>query len=217
MPHLNDLKGRTMPQFEIRCNTKRVLAVETAEHTDFSDWDSTDSPYSIRRLDVPAASPHVRELECGSHVLRIDMRLFRSQRELLTKVVDLARNGQPYSPGPEDGPLLEGLLELTDALFDAAAGDGTEVEGEVRELLKHARQVGEPEGSLDDLVHDTAQDVGLGDLNELDDPDEQESHIGSVEESTSEINNGGLEEQLRFLLKQCVSPERIRQELEATE
>jgi hypothetical protein len=123
------MKGRTMPQFEIRCNTKRVLAVEaddersavdTAEHTDFSNWDSTDSPYSIRRLDAPAeVPPHVREMECGSHVLHIDMRLFRSQRELLTRITDLARKGQPYSLGPEDGLLLEGLLELTDALFDA--------------------------------------------------------------------------------------------------
>jgi hypothetical protein len=62
-----------------------------------------------------------------------------------------------------------------------------------------------------------AQECGLGDLNELEDPDEQEAHIGSVEESASEINNGGLEEQIRFLLKQGVSPERIREELEATE
>jgi hypothetical protein len=215
-----------MPQFEIRCNTKRVLAVEaddersaveTAEHVDFSDWDSTDSPYSVRRLDATAASPDVREMECGSHVLRIDVRLFRSQRELLTKIADLARKGQPYSPDPEDGPLLDGLLELTDALFDAAAGDGTEVEGQVRELLEHARRVGAPEDALDDLVHDTAQECGLGDLNELEDPDDQEAHIGSVEESASRINNGGLEDQLRFLLERGVSPERIRKALEATE
>ena len=65
--------------------------------------------------------------------------------------------------------------------------------------------------------HDTAQEVGLGDLNELDDPDEQESHIGSVEKSASGINNGGLEEQLRFLLERGVSPERIREAMEATE
>jgi hypothetical protein len=152
-----------MPQFEIRCNTKRVLAVEaddersaveTAEHVDFSDWDSTDSPYSVRRLDATAASPDVREMECGSHVLRIDMRLFRSQRELLTRIADLARQGQPYSPGPEDGPLLDGLLELTDALYDAAEADeeGDEVERRVAELLEHARQVGAPEDTLDELV-----------------------------------------------------------------
>jgi hypothetical protein len=49
-----------MPQFEIRCNTERVLLVEAddeasaiaiAEQTDFSDWDSADSPYSIERFD----------------------------------------------------------------------------------------------------------------------------------------------------------------------
>ena len=194
--------------------------METAEHTDFSDWDSTDSPYSIRRLDAPAeVPPHVREMECGSHVLRIDMRLFRSQRELLTKIADLARKGQSYLPASGDGLLLEGLLELTDALFDAAEADdeGMKTEKHVAELMEHARQVGSPEDALDELVHDTAQDCDLGDLNELDDPDDQVSHIGSVEESASSINNGGLEEQIRFLLKQGVSPDRIREALESTE
>ena len=49
-----------MPRFEIRCNTERILLVKAdddvsaraiAEQTDFSDWDSADSPYSIERLD----------------------------------------------------------------------------------------------------------------------------------------------------------------------
>ena len=65
--------------------------------------------------------------------------------------------------------------------------------------------------------HDVAQECGLGDLNELEDPDEQDAHIGSVEESASGINNGGIEEQIRFLLKQGVSPERIREAMEAAE
>lgn len=54
-----------MPSFEIRCNTERILLVEAAdedaawqiaERTDFSDWDSADSPYSIESLDRSADS-----------------------------------------------------------------------------------------------------------------------------------------------------------------
>jgi hypothetical protein len=58
-------EGQTMPKYEIRCNTERVLLVEaedeqsalqTAEQTDFSDWDLADSPYSIEQLDSPPDS-----------------------------------------------------------------------------------------------------------------------------------------------------------------
>jgi hypothetical protein len=124
-----------MPKFEIRCNTERVLEVEAddegsatkiAEQTDFSDWDSADSPYSIERMDTPeetAPEPtvrrRVREVECGPDTLRIDMQLFRTQRELLAKITDLARKNQPYAPVAGDDQLLNGLLELTDALVDA--------------------------------------------------------------------------------------------------
>ena len=65
---------------------------------------------------------HFQEVECGSATLRIDTRLFRVQRKLLAKITDLARKNQPYTPTTGDGQLLEGLLELTDALFDATGG-----------------------------------------------------------------------------------------------
>lgn len=119
-----------MPQFEIRCNTERVLqveaddeasALESAENTDFSDWDCADSPYSIEQLDTPENSTpdnthHVQEVDS----LHIDAHLFRVQRELLTRITDLARKNQPYVPASGDELLLDGLLELTDALVDAA-------------------------------------------------------------------------------------------------
>ena len=50
------------------------------------------------------------------YTLNIDGKLFRSQRALLMKIADLARQKRPYSPMPGDGALLEGLLELTDAI-----------------------------------------------------------------------------------------------------
>jgi len=122
-----------MPKFEIRCNTERVLEVEAgdeasatkiAEETDFSDWDSADSPYSIERLAAREDKVRVQAVALGPDSLRIDMRSFSSQRDLLTKIADLARKGQPYTPAAGDDRLLDGMLELTDALFDA-----TEVRG----------------------------------------------------------------------------------------
>ena len=128
-----------MPKFEIRCNTERVLEVEAvdeasaakiAEETDFSDWDSAESPYSIELLDAAGdvvqedtAPRHVQTVECGLDTLRIDMQLFYAQRELLTKITDLARNNRPYMPAAGDEQLLNGLLELTDAVSDATEAD----------------------------------------------------------------------------------------------
>ena len=54
------------------------------------------------------------------YTLNIDGTLFRAQRELLLKLVDLARKGQPFQPAPDDGDLLDGLVELTDAIADQA-------------------------------------------------------------------------------------------------
>ena len=54
------------------------------------------------------------------YTLNIDGKLFRSQRELLMKIADLARQKRPYSPMPGEEVLWEGLLELTDELADQA-------------------------------------------------------------------------------------------------
>lgn len=50
--------------------------------------------------------------------LRIDLQLFLAQRALLIQVTDLAQRQRPYWPVPGDGDLLNGLLELTDAIVD---------------------------------------------------------------------------------------------------
>jgi len=52
--------------------------------------------------------------------LHIDGQAFRAQRELLMKITDLAQRKQPYVPAPGDEGLLEGLVELTDAVADQA-------------------------------------------------------------------------------------------------
>jgi hypothetical protein len=86
-------------------------------------------------------------------------------------------------------------------------------EEQVLELTAYAKQVEAPEDVLDNLVHDAAQESRLLVLNTLADPDEQERHIEATEAMASEVNNGGVEEQLRFLLDEEVPPERIREEL----
>ena len=58
--------------------------------------------------------------EPKQYVLHIDGKLFRAQRELLVKIADLVRRKQPYKPSPADGELLEGLLNLSDAIADQA-------------------------------------------------------------------------------------------------
>ncbi len=52
--------------------------------------------------------------------LRLDGPAFRTQRELLLRIADLAQCKQPYEPAPGDEALLEGLLNLTDAVADQA-------------------------------------------------------------------------------------------------
>ncbi len=57
---------------------------------------------------------------CGPYDLAIDGPTFRSQRELLLKLQRLADGRTSEVPDPHDRELLEGLIELTDALADQA-------------------------------------------------------------------------------------------------
>ena len=52
--------------------------------------------------------------------LHLDGKLFRSQRELLMRLGALVHQKQAYKPKPGDEELLEGLLNLTDAIADQA-------------------------------------------------------------------------------------------------
>ena len=54
------------------------------------------------------------------YTLNLDGPAFRAQRELLLRIADLAQCKQPYEPAPGDEALLEGLLNLTDAVADQA-------------------------------------------------------------------------------------------------
>jgi len=140
-----------MPRFEIRCNTERVLEVEAddeqaarsiAEQTDFSDWDSADSRYSIETIEgssgevsdgdsadssssIEATNSPVRSFEPANrldsaYTLRIDGELFRRQRELLLKIEDAVSRHEPYVPAANDVDLLEGATSLLDEIADQA-------------------------------------------------------------------------------------------------
>jgi len=52
--------------------------------------------------------------------LTIDGPLFRSQRTILLKLADLARQDLAYAPLPGDAEVLEGLVQLTDEIADQA-------------------------------------------------------------------------------------------------
>ena len=58
--------------------------------------------------------------ELKQYTLHIDGPAFRAQRELLMKIADRVRQQRPYSPTPGDEVLLDGLVELTDAIADQA-------------------------------------------------------------------------------------------------
>ena len=118
-----------MPKFEFRCNTERVLMVEAddgqtareiAEQTDFSDWDSFDSPYAIKLIDnLDQSVETVHQLE-GAYKLHLDGELFRRQRQLLLKILDAVSRHEPYVPAASDAELLEGTAVLLDEIADQA-------------------------------------------------------------------------------------------------
>jgi hypothetical protein len=58
------------------------------------------------------------------YFLLIDGPLFRKQRELLIALADSARNRRAVHLGCDEATLLEGLLELTDAIADQAFDHG---------------------------------------------------------------------------------------------
>ena len=54
---------------------------------------------------------------------------------------------------------------------------------------------------LDEMVHNTTQENSLSDLNSLEEDSDQEGHISDRESDASIINNGGIDDQVDFLLK----------------
>ena len=58
--------------------------------------------------------------EQRQYTLHIDGKLFRGQRELLMRLLALVHGKQAYQPKPGDEGLLEGLVNLTDAIADQA-------------------------------------------------------------------------------------------------
>ena len=69
------------------------------------------------------------------------------------------------------------------------------------ENLRSCIQLGLEEDALDDAVHECAQAGSLDELNSTDDDAEQEDIISSSEIDASEINNGGVESQIEYLLR----------------
>jgi hypothetical protein len=77
-------------------------------------------------------------------------------------------------------------------------------------LLRLAEQTGD-DAILDELVHETAQELGLSDLNEIGGLSKQEEHLAAVEAQASEINNGGFERQIEYLLQASVAKQTVEE------
>ena len=58
--------------------------------------------------------------ELQTYALRIDGRLFRRQRQLLVKLLDVVLHDKAYAPAAEDADLLEGIAALLDEIADQA-------------------------------------------------------------------------------------------------
>ena len=122
-----------MPKFDIRCSTERVLVVEAddeptarkiAEETDFSDWDSFDSPYAIKSIDNSDQPVETVNQLDAAYKLRLDGELFRRQRQLLLKILDAVSRHERYVPTANDAELLEGTAALLDEIADQAHSFG---------------------------------------------------------------------------------------------
>lgn len=115
-----------------------------------------------------------------------------------------------------DAPMF---LEAIETTVDAVCNhyddedDGPVDPAVVGQLLDLVKSLDAPETALDDLVHDAAQEAGLGTLNTLEGEQEQEDHISGVESDASEVNNRGFEGQITFLLEQGVAREEIEKAL----
>jgi len=72
---------------------------------------------------------------------------------------------------------------------------------ELKRLLPIAHCLNFKSEDLDDFVHATAQAINLDRLNTLEDEGAQNEHILEVEVYAAEINIGGVEDQLEFLLR----------------
>lgn len=73
------------------------------------------------------------------------------------------------------------------------------------------------EAILDELVHETCQETGLAELNRIEDEQEQDDHILCREYMASNINNAGMEEQIKYLLSAGVSEAEILEVLDGAD
>jgi hypothetical protein len=82
--------------------------------------------------------------------------------------------------------------------------DGREPPGVTHEgtrLAALARRLGVPGGALDEEVHALAQELTLTERNAVGGPGGQEDLLAGSERRAADVNNGGLDAQLAFLLE----------------
>lgn len=75
------------------------------------------------------------------------------------------------------------------------------MEKAIEQCLRVIRENHVPEDLLDDIIIDMEMDAIVNELNATDDEDRHEEIISGAEHKASEINNRGLEAQIRHILE----------------
>jgi hypothetical protein len=157
-------------------------------------WDFLEAHIEAFR-EEPTPTPADFQHPLRTYKLAIDGPAFQAQRQRLIEVASALHQGETVQLGPTDAEPFEGLVNLTDAIADQAA-DRYRIDAllpVVQEQKMHDTEDGsEPEDRLARLV----ADLGLAD----EDIDEIVHHVAS--EIASDINNGGVLSQIKYLLAQ---------------
>ena len=127
--------------------------------------------------------------------MAIDGPVFRAQRKRLLELADALNRGKAAQLGSDDEELLDGLVNLTDAIADQAA-DRYRIDA----LLPvwEEDDAGETEQRIqpEDRPTTLVTDLGLSD----EDLDEIVHEVAS--KTASDVNNGGVSSQIEYLVAQ---------------
>lgn len=174
-----------------------VARIEEAKLLELAVPDREDGIAAYKPLNVWGAGEDSGELYCTREMLWCDVegetnhhRLTGADVAELTGLLRTAAEQDPNVFNP--GELASGAWELDlDAVLALGAADAAD------RLVALIAELKVDEIDLDDLVHDTASRRASDDFNN---GEAHDAVHGDQEEIASEVNNGGVRDQARFLI-----------------